>query len=146
MFRIFDKDREGQISYDEFLRGVVGEMNDHRKGICMQAFAIMDVDKSGEIDLSDVKHFYNAKKNPKVISGEKTEDEVLYEFLDTFEMHHADQANDPHTVSKAEWIEYYNGVSMSIDADNDAYFDLMMNNAWNLDGKKVTKKGWGGVN
>jgi hypothetical protein len=21
---------------------------------------------------------------------------------------------------------------------------LMMNNAWNLDGKKVTKKGWGG--
>jgi hypothetical protein len=23
---------------------------------------------------------------------------------------------------------------------------LMMNNAWNLDGKKVTKKGWAGEN
>jgi len=27
--------------------------------------------------------------------------------------------------------------------DNDEYFKLMMTNAWNLDGKKVTKKGWG---
>ena len=41
-----------------------------------------------------------------------------------------------------EWLEYYNNVSMSI--DDDAYFELMMNNAWNLDGKRVTKKGWGG--
>jgi len=45
-------------------------------------------------------------------------------------------------VTKDEWIEYYNNVSASI--DNDDYFDLMMNNAWNLDGKRVTKKGWGG--
>ena len=27
--------------------------------------------------------------------------------------------------------------------DDDAYFALMMNNAWNMDGAKVTKKGWG---
>ena len=42
-------------------------------------------------------------------------------------------------VTMQEWIEYYNNVSMSI--DNDEYFAVMMNNAWNLDGKKVTKKG-----
>lgn len=41
-----------------------------------------------------------------------------------------------------EWIEYYNNVSMSI--DDDKYFELMMNSAWNLDGSRVTKKGWGG--
>ena len=41
-----------------------------------------------------------------------------------------------------EWLEYYNNVSMSIDRDD--YFELMMNNTWNLDGKRVTKKGWGG--
>jgi len=28
--------------------------------------------------------------------------------------------------------------------DNDEYFSLMMNNTWNLDGKRVTKKGWAG--
>lgn len=41
-----------------------------------------------------------------------------------------------------EWNEYYNNVSMSI--DDDMYFSQMMNAAWNFDGARVTKKGWGG--
>jgi hypothetical protein len=45
-------------------------------------------------------------------------------------------------VTKEEWEEYYNNISASIDSDK--YFELMMNSAWNLDGSKVTKKGWGG--
>jgi hypothetical protein len=39
-------------------------------------------------------------------------------------------------------MEYYNNVSASIEEDE--YFELMMTSAWNLDGKRVTKKGWGG--
>jgi len=42
-------------------------------------------------------------------------------------------------VSKEEWIEYYNNVSASIDRDD--YFATMMNAAWNLDGKRETRKG-----
>lgn len=45
-----------------------------------------------------------------------------------------------HVVTKDEFDEYYNNVSASIDRDD--YFSTMMNSAWNLDGKKVTKKGW----
>jgi len=45
-------------------------------------------------------------------------------------------------ITMEEWLEYYNNVSMSI--DNDEYFKLMMNNTWNMDGSRVTKKGWGG--
>lgn len=41
-----------------------------------------------------------------------------------------------------EWIEYYNNVSMSI--DDDKYFELMMNSAWNLDNSRVAKRGWAG--
>jgi hypothetical protein len=29
--------------------------------------------------------------------------------------------------------------------DDDSYFELMMNNAWNLKGDRVTKKAWGGA-
>lgn len=32
--------------------------------------------------------------HPDVKSGKKTEDEILYEFLDTFEQHHTDKAED----------------------------------------------------
>ena len=36
-------------------------------------------------------------------------------------------------VTLEEFVEYYTNISANI--DNDAYFDLMMSNAWNLDGK-----------
>ena len=47
MFRIFDRDGSGEISYDEFLRMIRGEMNQFRKAIAMKAYKIMDTDKSG---------------------------------------------------------------------------------------------------
>lgn len=79
-------------------------------------------------------------------SGKKTEDEILCEFLDTFEDHHADVAGNEDSrdgvITHEEWCEYYNNVSMSV--DDDAYFEAMMNSTWNLKGDRVTKKGWGG--
>ena len=143
LMKSFDRDNSGTIDYEEFLRTIRGEMNDFRKALAMKAFSIMDKDNSGVIDIRDIKGVYNASKHPEVISGKKTEDEVLFDFLDTFELHHSDTVSDVRDgrVSKNEWIEYYNNVSMSIDGDD--YFELMMNNAWNLNGDRVTKKGWG---
>jgi len=144
LFKIFDRDQGGSIDYDEFLRGVRGEMNDFRKMLCKKAFSIMDKDKSGKLDIDDIKGVYNAKLHPDVKSGKKTEDDILGEFLDTFELHYSLSHPDSkdRSINMEEWIEYYNNVSMSVDTD--PYFELMMNNAWNLDGKRVTKKGWGG--
>ena len=143
---IFDQNGDGVIDYDEFLYGIRGEMNQFRKDICMKAFKVMDKDRSGVIDISDIKGVYNAKKHPDVIAGKKTEDEVLIEFLDTFDVHHGIHKDDPKdgNVTPDEWIEYYNTVSMSI--DDDAYFELMMNNTWNLDNSRVTRKGWSALN
>ena len=146
LFGVFDRDGTGEISYDEFLRTVRGGMNAFRKGIAMKAFKIMDRDGSGQLDINDIRQKYNAKSHPKVISGEKTEDEILAEFLDTFEDHYADMKGHADArdgkVTGGEWVEYYNNVSMSIDEDQ--YFEVMMNNTWNLDNSRVTKKGWGG--
>ena len=144
LFKIFDRDRGGSIDYEEFLRGVRGEMNEFRKGFCKKAFQIMDTDKSNVLDIDDIRQRYNAKMHPDVKAGKKTEDEILYEFLDTFEQHHTDKAEDVQDgkVSLSEWFEYYNNVSMSVDRDD--YFELMMNQTWNLKNDKVTKKAWGG--
>lgn len=79
-------------------------------------------------------------------SGKKTEDEILMEFLDTFEASFCAQKGKSDArdgkINVDEWNEYYNNVSMSI--DDDKYFELMMNNTWNLNNDRVTKKGWGG--
>jgi calcyphosin len=145
-FGMFDRDGSGEISYDEFLRSVRGAMNQTREAIAMKAYRIMDTDKSGQLDINDIRQTYNAKQHPDVKSGKKTEDDILGEFLDTFEDHFCDMKGNADArdgkITHQEWKEYYNNVSMGI--DNDEYFALMMNNAWNLDGKRVTQKGWGG--
>lgn len=102
----------------------------------------MDKDGNGYLDYNDIKDVYNGKFHPDVISGKKTEQQVLQEFLETFEAHHNMRNNTApdHVVTKDEFDEYYNNVSASIDRDD--YFEAMMNSAWNLDGSRVTKKGW----
>lgn len=111
----------------------------------MKAYKIMDSDRSGQLDINDIRQTYNAKQHPDVKSGKRTEDEILSEFLDTFEDHFCDISGNADSrdgvITEEEWCEYYNNVSMSI--DDDAYFELMMNNTWNLKGDRVTKKGWG---
>lgn len=144
LFKIFDRDRSGRIDYDEFLRGVRGEMNQFRANLAKKAFNIMDKDRSGVLNIDDIRQTYNAKFHPDVKAGKKTEDDVLMEFLDTFEQHYAFNHENTRDgqINVDEWIEYYNNVSMSI--DDDKYFELMMNSTWNLDNSRVTKRGWGG--
>jgi len=40
------------------------------------------------LDINDIKDSYNASKHPDVLSGKKTKDQILVEFLETFEQHH----------------------------------------------------------
>jgi len=142
LFATMDRDHSGLIEYDEFLRDIRGPMNAFRLAIVAKAFKIMDKDGNGYLDYNDIKDVYNAKFHPDVKSGKKTEQQVLQEFLETFEAHHNMRHNTApdHVVTKDEFDEYYNNVSASIDRDD--YFEAMMNSAWNLDGSRVTKKGW----
>ena len=113
----------------------------------MQAFSILDKDGTGVIDYKDLLGVYNAKQHPKVISGEKTEEQVLNSWLQNFEMHHTVYSGGvcDSNITKEEWMEYYRNVSMFI--DNDAYFEVMMNNSWRMNEhtkRYNEKKGWSG--
>jgi len=83
-----DRDGNGTINYDEFLYGVRGPMNGFRKSLVMQAFNKMDRDGSGVLEITDIKGIYDASQHPEVQQRKKTEDEILTEFLQTFEMNH----------------------------------------------------------
>lgn len=143
LYSYFDYDRSGSVDYDEFLRTLRGPMNPMRKKLVAQAYNKLDKDRSGYIDLNDIKGVYNAAKHPDVLNGKKTEEQILLEFLETFETHHSLRNNNApdHVVTKDEFEEYYNNISASI--DNDQYFELMMNNAWKInDGDRSYGKGW----
>ena len=145
LFRELDVNNNGTIDYEEFLRGVIGEMNDRRRKIVLQAFKQFDKNLSGVIDMDDVRDNYNAKMHPDVLSGKKNEEEVLAEFLDTFEYQFS-LLNDGKTrdgkITLEEFLDYYNNISMSIKDDD--YFEEMMNSVYNLDKRRTNKKGWKG--
>ena len=88
LFEQFDSNRDGTLNIDEFLMAIRGELNDFRTAIVEKAFRKIDKDSSGLIDIDDIKDLYNAKKHPDVIQGKKTEEQILMEFLETFETHH----------------------------------------------------------
>ena len=63
-------------------------MNQHRRSLVEKAFERLDKDGSGILEISDLVGVYNASKHPAVLDGRKTEEQVLGEFLETFETHH----------------------------------------------------------
>ena len=71
---------------------------------------------------------YDTSKHPDVIKGTKTPDQVLAEFLETFEV----GGEVDGKVTFQEFTNYYHNVSSSIDDDD--YFELMMRNAWHISG------------
>ena len=109
---------------------MVGPLNQFRSNICIKAFKSIDVNEDGVLDITDIKNKYNARMHPDVKSGKRSEEEVLKEFLETFEQHHNTRngSKSDGKVTPDEFLEYYANVSATI--DNDAYFELMMSNAW----------------
>ncbi len=84
-------------------------MSDRRTNLAKKAFQILDKDGSGSLTLADIAGRYDAKKHPKVLAGEMTEEQVLQEFLDSFEGDHLggnQQGLHDKSVTMDEFIRY----------------------------------------
>jgi len=126
MFRQFDRDGNGTVKYDEFLRAVRPPMSKTRLNLIEMAFKKLDKTGDGIVNLDDLNGVYNIRSHPEYQNGQKTEKELLEGFLKKFE----EGGSVDGQLTKDEFIDYYSGVSASI--DEDIYFDLMMRQCWKL--------------
>ena len=79
LFNLFDANDDGAISYEEFLVGLRGELNERRRAMVEMAFRRLDKDGSGVVDMLDIRALYNARGHRDVLSRVRTEEEVLRE-------------------------------------------------------------------
>ncbi|XP_036919061.1 calcyphosin-like protein isoform X1 [Sturnira hondurensis] len=150
LFRRFDKDGNGTIDFNEFLLTLRPPMSRARKEVIMQAFRKLDKTGDGVITIEDLREVYNPKHHPKYQNGEWTEEQVFRKFLDNFDSPYDKDGlvlqvgptemvrskvsclflTSPLQVTPEEFMNYYAGVSASIDTD--VYFIVMMRTAWKL--------------
>ena len=125
LFGIFDRDSNGQIVFDEFLRSLRGDLSEARLGWIKKAYSKLDANSDGVVKLDDVARLYDASHHPDVVERGKPVEEVYAKFMSQWDTQVADGQ-----VTFDEFCDYYRDVSCSIDTDE--YFGVMMKNAWKL--------------
>eukprot|EP00118_Oscarella_pearsei_P024752 m.306719 g.306719 ORF g.306719 m.306719 type:complete len:191 (+) comp41531_c0_seq1:88-660(+) len=126
MFDKFDRDGSGTVDYEEFIRALRPPMSASRIAIVEKAFARMDRTGDGIVTVDDLKGVYDHRHHPKFTSGQWTSQQVFENFLDQFDS----PKDKDHKITKDEFLDYYSGLSASIDTDT--YFDLVIRRAFKL--------------
>lgn len=128
LFETYDRDGDGNIGYEEFIKGLAPDLAGPRREAVVSAFRKIDTDGSGVLTVDDIAHVYNVKKHPDVVQGRKTDKQVLTEFLSAFEGDSRQRGDG--TVTFYEFLEYYTDLSGSIPSEE--YFLEMMARCWDI--------------
>ena len=144
LFEEFDTNKNGQINYEEFISAFTGDMCERRKRLITILFETFDKNRKGFVDLDDIRNAYNPINHPDVLSGKRTEDEVLAEFLDNLQYHFSllksDKEQENNKINFEEFLEFFNYISAGI--EDDEYFEIVIKGGFNLEDRRPKKKGW----
>jgi len=81
LMKYYDVDGDGNITYEEFIRGLRDPLTERRKNMVEKAFALVDRSNNGAISIEDIDAIYDVSKSPEFIDGSKTREEILSGFL-----------------------------------------------------------------
>eukprot|EP01062_Namystynia_karyoxenos_P011285 TRINITY_DN14030_c0_g1_i1.p1 TRINITY_DN14030_c0_g1~~TRINITY_DN14030_c0_g1_i1.p1 ORF type:complete len:394 (+),score=149.28 TRINITY_DN14030_c0_g1_i1:81-1184(+) len=118
----FDYDGDGTVSATEFLRQVRGKMNHWRRQLVEMAYRELDPNGDGELTLAEAKQLFNSQQHPAVVSGERTQEEVLADFIAAW-----DKDGDG-ALSLDEFLDYYKDVSTQVEDDKE--FEALVRGTW----------------
>lgn len=96
-------------------------MSEERKKAVAKMFAALDPKKTGKVSLEDLSKWYSVDKNPDFISGKKTREELVKEFLAYFEK--APTYKDGY-ITKEDFFDYFTNLS-TLMVDDDLFMEIV---------------------
>ncbi len=113
LFKAFDRNGDDQISCAEFLNALVGELSPDRARLVEEAFASLDANQSGSLDLDEVKARFDPARHPDVKARLKTVEEARFEFFNLFTNLHSTNKNftNDREVTLHDFLEYHQYLS-----------------------------------
>ncbi len=88
IFKSFDHNNDGVLDLNEFMDLVLGGLEGARLSVVQEAFRKLDTRQMGFVPYAKVRETFDGKKHPDVCNGRKTEEEIITEFLEIYEIHH----------------------------------------------------------
>lgn len=144
IFSFYDTEKEGYINIESLLNDLFEQMQPERMEIVTNAFDTLDIYNKGQVDITYIKNSYNASFHPTVKKGKSSLEEEYSSFIDSIDIFHnmnlkiENTTVNKFTISKGEFVDYYNYVSFLYDNDND--FISMIQNVWDLPSFQPIKK------
>jgi len=134
LYSLFDIEKNGLMSYDGFIKCLIGNISDFRKSIIKKIYNTIPIDINGNIKIDDIKNNYNPSKHPDILSGKKNYDMLKNEFNDMIDIYK--QYNEflykksYDLLSLNDFIEFY--AEFSLDIIDDKVLDDLVGKVWNL--------------
>ena len=136
IFNYLNPDNSNLIKYDNLISSITGTLNNKRENLIKKVHNLISINNTSKIPLLNIIKNYIFSRHPKVISGEKSPDEIYEDFNDNLQIFKEylnsikNISNDD--LSYDDFIKFYSQISMYI--NDNVYFDNLINNVWNLDG------------
>ena len=115
--KLLDRNGDGSIDYDEFVRYLGPQMNAARERAINDVFSQIDVDRSGVIDINDIR-----LRNPNLSS--ENADSYFKNLMKSFDN------NGDAEITKEEFHDYYREISPNFATDQQ--FIETLYNSWGL--------------
>jgi Ca2+-binding EF-hand superfamily protein len=86
---IFDSFRQGNyLHFPNFIRNFKKILNENRLNYIETVFSKLDTHKTEMLNIEEVKFKFNASSHPDAVHGKKSEDDIITEFLDCFDLNY----------------------------------------------------------
>lgn len=94
IFALFELENSGTMSYYDLFNAIRGRMNDDRADIVSEVFNYLDHDGDGYVAINILREKFNPNYHPDCLERRKSHDQIINDFITTFDTFHALYTND----------------------------------------------------